>query len=179
MFTARRSLRAALVALLVFSPFPALTAQSLTPGTRVRVKSSQVVAPIIGSYQGIKQDSVVVIEDGTAAQVWTFSRPAVEKLEVSVGMKGGNREPMARWGLIGLGVGAAAGWLVAVILEESTNDQYSDILSTLVGAGVGTAAGVFYGSRKLDEHWSSVPVPGRMGIGPTPRTLRVGFSASF
>ena len=81
-------------------------------------QSSQVVAPIVGSYQGMRRDTLVVIEDGAGAQVWTFTSSAVDRLEISAGMKGGNKGPTARWALIGAGVGAAAGWLTALIAGE-------------------------------------------------------------
>src|SRR4029079_11886111 len=102
----RWSLSALIAALVLFVPCTAAFAQALTPGTRVRVKSPQVVAPVIGSYQGMRRDTVVVIEDGPGAQVWTFTSAAVDRLEVSAGMKGGNRGPTTHWALIGAAVGA-------------------------------------------------------------------------
>jgi len=102
----RRSYRALLAALLVLAPLritaaQTAAAQSLSPGTRVRVTSNQMVAPIVGSYQGMRRDTLVLIEDGTGAKIWAFNTAAVSQVEVSVGMKGGNRDPMIRWGLIG------------------------------------------------------------------------------
>ena len=119
MSTVRRSQRALLAALFMTLPFSQSVGQALTPGTRVRVRSPQVVAPVIGSYQGMRRDTVVVIEDGTAAHVWSFTSANIDRLEVSAGMKGGNRGPMTRWALIGGGAGAVAGFLVAAILEGS------------------------------------------------------------
>jgi hypothetical protein len=179
MSTARRSHRAALVALLLFLPFPALVAQSLAPGTRVRVKSSQVVAPVIGSYQGMRRDTVLVIEDGTAAQVWSFTSSTIDRMEVSVGMKGGNRGPMTRWALIGAGAGAVLGLLGAVILEGSSDSEYNAALSAVLGGGVGAALGAAYGYRVPQEHWSEVPLPRRVGVVPTRNGLRVGLSTAF
>jgi hypothetical protein len=154
-------------------------AQSLAPGTRIRVKSSQVVAPVIGSYQGMRRDTVVVIEDGAGAQVWTFTSSAIDRLEISTGMKGGNRAPTTKWALIGAGVGAAAGLLAAAILEGTSESQYSDVLSAAVGAGLGAGVGAAYGYRKLEEHWAPVPLPRRVGLIPTPNGVRLGLSASF
>jgi len=176
---ARRLHGALLAALLGLVPLSGLSAQVLAPGTRVRVKSQQVVAPVIGSYQGMRRDTVVVIEDGTAAQVWSFTSATIDRLEVSAGMKGGNRAPMTRWALIGAGGGAAAGYLVAAILEGSSSSEYNDVLSAAVGAGVGAIAGAAYGYRKLEEHWSPVPIPRRVGVMPTRDGFRVGFSAAF
>jgi hypothetical protein len=170
---------AALAALLVAVPSTTARAQNLAPGTRVRVKSSQVVAPIVGSYQGMRRDTVVVIEDGAGAQVWAFTSSAVDRLEVSTGMKGGNRGPTTRWALIGAGAGAVAGWLTAAILESASSSQYNDALSAAVGAGLGAGLGAAYGYRKLDEHWATIPVPRRVGLVPTRTGVRLGFSASF
>jgi hypothetical protein len=170
---------AALAALLVAVPCTAAHAQNLAPGTRVRVKSSQVVAPIVGSYQGMRRDTVVVIEDGAGAQVWTFTSSAIDRLEVSTGMKGRNRGPTTRWALIGAGAGAAAGWLTAALLESASSSQYNDVLSAAVGAGLGAGLGAAYGYRKVDEHWATVPVPRRVGLVPTRTGVRLGFSASF
>ena len=168
-----------LAVLLVVVPCATALSQNLAPGTRVRVKSSQVVAPIIGSYQGMRRDTVVIIEDGAGAQVWTFTSSAIDRLEISTGMKGGNRAPTTRWALIGGGVGAAAGLLTAAILEGSTDSQYNDVLSAAVGAALGAGIGAAYGYRVLDEHWAPVPLPRRVGITPTRNGIRLGFSASF
>ncbi len=102
----RRSYRALLAALITLAPVritaaQATAPQSLAPGTRVRVTSNQMVAPIVGSYQGMRRDTLVVIEDGSGAKIWAFNTTAVSQVEVSLGMKGGNRDPMIRWGLIG------------------------------------------------------------------------------
>ena len=103
MQSTRWLLGAAMAALFVLAPSTTAHAQTLSPGTRVRVHSSQVVAPITGSYQGMRRDTVIVIEDGLGARVWTFTSPAVDRLEISAGMKPGNRGPTVR-------AGGAAGW---------------------------------------------------------------------
>ena len=175
----RRSLGALALALILLAPFAVAGAQSLTPGTRVRVKSSQVVAPVVGSYQGLRRDTVVVIEEGSSAQVWTFTTSAIDRIEVSAGMQSGNRGPTTRWALIGAGVGAGAGLLISAILEASSSSNYNEVLSGLVGAGVGAAAGAAYGYRQLEERWTSVALPRRVGIAPTTHGLRLTFSASF
>jgi len=180
MHSTRWSLRAALAAFFFIAPTTVAHAQTLAPGTRVRVHSSQVVAPITGSYQGMRRDTVVVIEDGIGARVWTFTSPAVDRIETSIGMKPGNRAPTVKWALIGAGVGAAVGWGIALISEAATsNQQYNDVLSAAIGAGVGAGFGAVYGYRVLEEHWTPVPLPGRVGFVPTRQGVRVGFSASF
>lgn len=170
------------VALAVLTLFGASVAgaqsSTLAPGTRVRVTSSQVVAPVIGSYQGMRRDTVLVIEDGESAQQWAFTTAEIRRLEVSAGMGRGNRGPIVRNALLGAGLGAAAGVILAFILEESTDSEYNTVLSGLVGAGVGSGLGAMYGFRVQQEHWTAVAVPRRIGLIPG-RVLRVGFRASF
>jgi hypothetical protein len=180
----RRSYRALLAALLVLAPLritaaQTAAAQSLSPGTRVRVTSNQMVAPIVGSYQGMRRDTLVLIEDGTGAKIWAFNTAAVSQVEVSVGMKGGNRDPMIRWGLIGAALGGGIAFITSVSLENNSGQQYNQLLSTLVGAAMGGGLGAFYGSRKLAEHWAPVPLPRRVGVVPTAKGLRITVSASF
>lgn len=171
--------RALLVALFSLVPLRVATAQSLAPGTRVRVRSSELVAPIVGSYQGMRRDTLVVIEDGQGAKVWTFNSTAVDQVEVSIGMQGGNRGPMTRWALIGAAIGGGLGLITAVTLENSTDSRYNEAMSTLLGAVMGGGLGAFYGSRKLQEHWAPVPLPGRVGVAPSPNGLRIGLTATF
>jgi hypothetical protein len=178
MSSTRWSIGALLTALAVAVSSTRATAQ-LTPGTRIRVKSSEVVAPVIGSFQGMRRDTVVVIEDGPRAQVWTFQSAAIDRLEVSAGMQGGNRGPTTHWALIGAAVGAGAGVLTAVILESSSNSKYNDFLSGAVGAAIGAGAGAAYGYRQVEEHWSPVPIPRRVGVAPSRNGIRLTFSASF
>lgn len=171
--------RALLLALFTLVPLRVTTAQSVALGTRVRVQSSQVVAPIVGSYQGMRRDTLVVIEEGGGAKVWGFNSSAVDRLEISAGMKGGNKGPMTRWALIGAGIGGGIGLLTAVTLENSTDSYYNEALSALLGAVMGAGFGAFYGSRKLTEHWTAVPLPGRIGVAPSPHGLRIGLSTAF
>ena len=175
----RRFHGALLAALLALVPVTVAGAQTLTPGSRVRVKSSQVVVPVVGSFQGMRRDTVIVIEDGVGAQVWTFATGAVDRIEISAGMKGGNRRPTTRWALIGGGIGLVAGALTAAALEKNSADQYNVPLSSLVGAVVGGGLGAAYGYRKLEEHWTQVPLPRRVGLSPAAHGLRLVFNTGF
>jgi len=180
----RRSHRALIAALVMLAPLHVTAAQSTAPqtlslGTRIRVTSNQMVAPIVGSYQGMRRDTLLLIEDGTGAKVWAFNTTAVSQVETSIGMKGGNREPMIRWGLIGAALGGGLAFITSVSLENNTGQQYNQMLSTLLGAAMGGGLGAFYGSRKLAEHWAPIPLPQRVGVVPSARGLRVALSASF
>lgn len=177
--TLRRSLRAVIVTLTFASASSGLAAQQLAPGTRVRVKSSDLVAPVIGNYQGMQRDTLLVFEEGEAGQRWAFSSATVNRLEVSDGMKSGNRGPMTRWALIGAGLGAATGLVAAAILEGSSDSEYSEALSAVVGAAIGAGAGAAYGYRVREERWTSVPIPRRVGLVPSRPGLRLAFRASF
>jgi hypothetical protein len=127
----------------------------------------------------MRRDTLVLIEDGTGAKVWAFNTTAVQQVEVSIGMKGGNRDPMVRWGLIGAAVGGGIAFITSVSLENQTSQNYNEMTSTLLGAAMGGGLGAFYGSRKLTEHWAAVPLPQRVGVVPTAKGLRVALSASF
>ena len=179
MSTASSFRRALFAVALLVVPVAPVAAQNLAPGTRVRVRSPQVVAPITGSFQGMRRDTLVVIEDDVSAKVWSFTTSSVERLEVSAGMKGGNRGPITRWALIGAGGGAVAGWLVAALLEGAGSSQYNDLLSASAGAVLGAGLGAAYGYRKLEEHWTRVPVPRRVGLLPGRGGLRLSYSAAF
>jgi hypothetical protein len=173
----RWSLSATLVALSF--ALPCTAAAQLAPGTRVRVHSSDVVLPVIGNYQGMRRDTLVVIEDGVSGQQWMFTSANVSRLEVSAGMKGRNKKPMTRWALIGGGAGAALGIITALALEGASDSEYNYALSGLVGLGVGAGAGALYGARYREEHWTSVSLPRRVGVVPSRSGFRVGLSASF
>src|SRR5690349_16958728 len=180
----RRFYLALLAAVVTLVPIRITVAQStvpqtLSPGTRIRVTSNQMVAPIVGSYQGMRRDTLLLIENGTGAKVWAFNTAAVTQVETSIGMKGGNRDPMIRWGLIGAGLGGGIGFIVSVSLESNSTQQYNQLLSTLLGAVMGGGVGAFYGSRKLAEHWAPVPLPQRIGVLPTAHGVRFALSASF
>ena len=177
--TLRGSVSAAFVAISLVLPATSVAAQQLAPGTRVRVKSSALVAPVIGAYQGMRRDTLLVMEEGMSAQLWTFSSTTVDRLEVSDGMRRGNRGPITRWALIGAGVGAATGLLAAAALEGSSDSEYNNVLSAVVGAGVGAGLGAAYGWRVHEEHWTSVPIPRRVGLAPARKGVRLAFGTSF
>ncbi|HEX6050522.1 MAG TPA: hypothetical protein VFZ21_14680 [Gemmatimonadaceae bacterium] len=177
--TLRGSLRAAILALSLVLPSASAGAQQLSPGTRVRVKSTSLVAPIIGAFQGMRRDTLVIMEEGMSAQQWTFASASVDRLEVSTGVKRGNRGPITRWALIGAGVGAVAGVLAAYALEGSGDSEYNNILSGAVGAGVGAGLGAAWGWRVEQEQWRSVPLPRRVGVMPSRTGVRLVFGTSF
>ena len=179
MSTASPFRRAVFAAAFLFAPLTSATAQNLAPGTRVRVKSPSVVAPVTGSFQGMRRDTLVVIEDDATAQVWNFTTSTIERIEVSGGMQRGNRKQMAKWGLLGALTGAGAGWLLAATLEAGGDAEYNDAASAAVGAAIGAGLGVAYGYRLVEERWSSVPIPGRVGVLPMRGGVRVSYSASF
>jgi hypothetical protein len=143
------------------------------------VQSPAVVAPVIGNFQGMRGDTLVVIEDGQSAQAWVFPTTNVSRLEVSDGMHRGDRGNMIRYGLLGAGLGAIGGFLAAALLDQSTSAEYDRLASALVGAAVGTGAGVAYGYRQEEERWISRPVPRRIGFSPAPRSVRVAASFAF
>ena len=179
MLRTRWLLSAAVATLVCFMPRSNAVAQTVSVGSRVRVKSTELVAPIIGNFQGMRRDTVVVIEEGGGAHIWTFPGSSVDRLEVSVGMKPGNRGPTAKWAGIGALVGGSLGLITAYTLEASSNQNYNQFLSAIVGAAAGGVIGGIYGYGKLEEHWANAPIPRHIGITPTRDGARLSFSASF
>ena len=179
MSTASPFRRALFAAAFVFAPLATTNAQTLSAGTRVRVKSPSLVAPITGNYQGMRRDTLVLIEDDVSAKVWNFTTSSIETLEVSDGMRRGNRKHMVRWGTWGTLGGAGIGWLLAATLEAGGDAEYNDAASAAVGAVLGAGLGVAYGYRIVEERWNSVPIPGRVGVLPMRGGVRVSYSASF
>jgi hypothetical protein len=175
-----RHLFAATVLLLAVEA-PRLGAQALTAGTRIRVRGTEMVAPLVGSYQTVRNDTLVVLEDGIAAQIWSLPVSDVRSFEVSKGL--GRRDPgkMRRWGIIGGLAGVGLGFVVSKVLDANSGPtaNYNVGLGALVGGAAGIGAGIFYGASVPVEKWGNVPVPRRMGAVTTPGTSYAGIRVGF
>ncbi|NUQ13102.1 MAG: hypothetical protein HUU26_12380 [Gemmatimonadaceae bacterium] len=142
----------------------------LAPGTRVRVKTPTLVAPLVANFLEQRGDTLVFIEDGTGRGVWRFALDQVERLEVTAGEAGGNRGKMLRGGAIGAGAGLVAGYVFAAWASPSdTTREYDRVLTSAVGGAVGAGIGVLVGSRIKSERWAAVPLPRQFAIVPDGR----------
>jgi hypothetical protein len=134
----------------------------VVPGSRVRVKTPTLVAPLIANFLEQRADTLVFIEDGTGRGVWSFALSQIERLERTAGDAGRNRTPSVQGAAIGAGIGFALGVIFASVASPSDDTkEYSKALTGGVGAAVGAGVGLYFGSRVKSERWVNVPLPGR------------------
>lgn len=148
-------------------PTPELGAQSrqssttvpLLAGTRVRVKTPNLVAPLVANFLEQRGDTLVFIEDGRGRGVWSFDIAQIERLEMTAGQAARNRRPIARGATYGAAIGLVAGVLFAAAADPSDSTQeYSKVLTGVLGAGVGAGIGALVGSQVRSERWVTVPL---------------------
>jgi len=172
------SLGLALVAQDVNAQRPS-AAVPIVAGTRVRVKTASLVAPLVANFLEQRGDTLVFIEDGTGRGVWSFGIGQIERLEMTAGEAGLNRRPIARNAAIGGGIGLLAGLVFANLAEPSDSTrEYSRPLSGVAGAALGAGIGAIIGSRVKSERWVNVPLPRQLSLVPNSRggfTLTFGF----
>lgn len=135
------------------------------PGSRVRVKTPTLVAPLVANFLEQRGDTLVFIEDGLGRGLWSFSIGQIERLEMTAGEAGRNKAPIARSAAIGAGVGLVAGVLFASLFDPSDESRkYSAALTGALGAGVGAGVGALVGSRVKSERWVTVPLPRQLSL---------------
>jgi hypothetical protein len=134
----------------------------LVPGSRVRVKTPTLVAPLVANFLEQRGDTLVFIEDGRGRGVWSFEIAQIERLETSAGEAGRNIRPIGKGAAIGAGVGLVLGIAFAAVAAPSDSTrEYSKLLTGAAGAAAGAGVGALVGSRVKSEHWVSVPLPRR------------------
>jgi hypothetical protein len=158
---------------------PAVQSIGVPPGTRVRVRSSSMVAPLVANFLQLSADTAVFIEDAAGRGIWSIQVNDITQLERSDGEKRNNGRDMMRYGLFGAGAGAVGGIVFAATFQPSDDKKKYDRLTTgLVGAGAGALVGVLIGSRKVREHWVEVPLR-RVSVVPSRRGVSVGAGIDF
>lgn len=161
---------------------PATSSQGLPilSGTRVRVKGTTLVAPLIATYLEMKGDTVVFIESAGRG-LWSLALDQITSVERSAGEKRRNTAYIARGALIGAPVGSLAFWGLSGIIDPSDSTRrFSRGNSAALGAVVGAAVGALVGTRFATEHWTLVPIPRRVSIVPQRNgAFRVGFGFNF
>jgi hypothetical protein len=166
------------LALVMFAESAAAQRPSLqvAQGSRVRVKTPNLVAPLIANFLEQRGDTLVFIEDGTGRGVWTFALSQIERLETTAGEGGRNQRYIARGALIGGGAGLVAGVVFASVAAPSDSTrEYSHVLTGAVGAALGAGIGAIIGSRTKTERWVNVPLPRQLSLVPNGR----GFSIAI
>jgi hypothetical protein len=154
----------------------------LVAGARVRVLGTDMVAPVVGSFQALRNDTLFFLEDGTGAQRWTVPVRDLKSVEVSKGM--GRHDPgkMRKWGVIGAAAGGALGFVASKVLDANSGPaaKYNAGLGTVVGLAIGAGAGVFYGASVSVEKWGSLAVPKRnAGVSRSPGSTYLGVNLKF
>jgi hypothetical protein len=148
----------------------------LAPGSRVRVKTPTLVAPLVANFLEQRSDTLVFIEDGLGRGVWSFSVTQIERLETTGG-QGLDKRPIGKGAVIGGGIGLAAGMVFAAAATPSDPDkEYSRALTGALGFGVGAGLGALVGTRNNSQRWVNVPLPRRLSVGPHSRG---GYAISF
>lgn len=150
----------------------------IAPGTRVRVRAANLVAPLVANFLQMRGDTAVFIEDAAGRGVWSLHVSDISKLERSDGEQKSNRPYIARGAIIGAGAGVAGGLLIASSLKPSdSGKKYSRVASGGAGAVLGAVIGGVVGSRFGAERWTNVSLPRRVSVLPDSRGLglRVGF----
>lgn len=149
----------------------------VAPGTRVRVKTANLVAPLIANFLEQRSDTLVFIEDGTGRGVWTFSLAQIERLETTAGEAGQNRKPMAAGATVGAGVGLVLGVIFAKAATPSDSTrEYNAVLTGALGAGVGAGVGAFIGSRVKRERWVNVALPRQFSLRTDGRRIAIAYT---
>lgn len=147
----------------------------IVPGSRVRVMTPTLVAPLVANFLEQRGDSLVFIEDGRGRGLWSFAISQIQRLEITAGEAGRNKKPIAKGAAIGAGVGLAIGVLFAAVAEPSDSTrEYSMILTGAAGAVAGGGIGAYFGSRVKTERWVNVPLGRQFSFGVTGR--RFGIS---
>lgn len=150
------------------------------PGSRVRVKTPNLVAPLIANFLEQRGDTLVFIEDGRGRGLWSFSIGQIERLEMTAGEAGRNKAPIAKGAAIGAGVGLVLGVIFASVADPADESRkYSSFLTGALGAGVGAGVGAYFGSRVKAEHWVDVPLNRRLSLRAHGTSLAISVPLSI
>ena len=132
---------------------------ALRPGATVRLKTTERGARWLrGELVSLDAESLRVAPRGRADTVVAVTQ--VRRLDVSRGRRG----QVGRGALLGTGIGAAAGLIVALTAISPSGDHFIDpaavrAIVTVLGAVGGAAAGAVVGASLRDERWAEVRRP--------------------
>lgn len=158
---------------------PQVQSIGVPPGTRVRVRAPNLVAPLVANFLHLSADTAVFIEDAAGRGIWSIQVSEIARLERSDGEKRMNAPYVAKGGLIGAGIGAAGGLLFAATLKPSDDaKKYNRLTTGLVGAGAGAVVGALLGARVVKERWTEVPLR-RISVAPRRRGVSLGAGFDF
>jgi hypothetical protein len=156
---------------------PSSSTVPIAAGSRVRVKTPQLVAPLIANFLEQRGDTLVFIEEDRGRGVWSFALSQIERLETTAGETAYDKRPIARGAMIGGGIGLAAGiGFAAGFSPSDSSKEYSKLLTGALGLTIGAGIGAYVGSRVKAERWVNVPLPRQLSLFPN---RRGGFSLSI
>lgn len=165
------------------APLTALGAQEslpIAPGTRVRVASPRLVAPLVANFLRMRGDTAVFIEDGSGQGVWSIQLADITRLEQSSGERRGETRNVAKGAAIGGGAGFVLGYAFAAVFSPSdSSKKFSRGLTGLAGAAVGGAIGAYFGYRRGVENWTNVALPRRLSLIPYHRGAGLSLTFEF
>jgi hypothetical protein len=160
-------------------PSPTPASLPLIKGSRVRVHSTALVAPLVANYLELRGDTLVFFEEGAGRGIWSLSLEQVQRLEVSIGTRNMYQPYIVSGALVGAGAGAVGGLLFAATFSPSDpSRQYNRLLTGSLGALVGAGIGGVIGSRRKAEQFSVIRVPRRVSALPNGRgglVLSIGY----
>lgn len=149
----------------------------IVPGSRVRVMTPTLVAPLIANFLEQRGDSLVFIEDGRGRGLWAFALAQIQRLEITAGEAGRNKRPIAKGAAMGAGVGLVLGVLFAVAAEPSdSTKEYSPLLTGAAGAAAGAGLGAYFGSRVKTERWVNVPLGRQFSLAVSSRRFGIAIA---
>jgi hypothetical protein len=152
----------------------------IAPGTRVRVASPKLVAPLVANFLRMRGDTAVFMEDGSGRGVWSIQLADITRLERSSGERRGERGNMLKGAAIGGGAGLVLGYGFAATFSPSdSSKKFSRALTGLVGAAVGGTIGALIGYRRGVENWTNVTLPRRLSVIPYRRGAGLSFTFEF
>ncbi len=142
-------------------------------GDRVRVTAPN--ERVVGTFTVLKPDTLVVSVESRRLAIPFAS---VTSLEVSRGQK----SKSGKGALIGLGAGAAAGVVTALVgCADNSCDDVTGLVVLIFGAGGalgGVLIGAVIGSFIQTDRWETVPLD-RIRVSLTPRGGGLEVSAKF
>jgi hypothetical protein len=169
-----------LSALLAFSGAAQLDAQTqpaaspqnvaglpLYPGMRVRVTSSSLVTPLVGSFLQSRGDTLFFTEEAAGRGVWSLPLNQISKLETTIGDQSSHPNKIRKGALWGAGIGALAFGVFAANSHPSDNTrQYNSFTTGLIGGVVGAGVGALVGMRMKGEKWRVLELPKKLSLVP-------------
>jgi hypothetical protein len=141
------------------------------PGMRVRVTSSSLVTPLVGSFLQSRGDTLFFTEEAAGRGVWSLTLSQISKLETTIGDQNNHPRNVYRGAAWGAGIGALAFGLFAANSHPSNSTKQYNVLTTgLIGGVLGGGIGALVGMRKKGEKWRPLELPKKLTVVPAAKS---------